>query len=64
MYHLLSLLTGLVIAVMISLNGSLTLKYGNYNAAVIIHIVGVLFAFFVCLISGGWNRTCRKSLFL
>lgn len=48
MYHMVSLFTGLIIAVMVALNGSLTLQYGNFNAAVIIHVVGVVFAFLFC----------------
>lgn len=48
MYNILSLLTGLVVAVMIAINGRLTLQYGNFNATVIIHVVGAVFAFFFC----------------
>ncbi len=45
MYDLLSLLTGMVIAIMIAINGSLTAQYGVFGAAVIVHIVGSFFAF-------------------
>lgn len=45
MYNFLSLLAGVVISFMIALNGGLTAQYGVFGAAVIIHIVGVLFAF-------------------
>lgn len=45
MYDLLSLLAGVVIAVMIAINGGLTAQYGVFGAAVIIHIVGSFFAF-------------------
>ncbi|MGL5435705.1 MAG: DMT family transporter [Lachnospiraceae bacterium] len=48
MYQLFSVLTGLILAVMISINGNLSEQYGVYTAAVIIHIVGVVFAFFLC----------------
>lgn len=48
MYNILSLLTGLVIAVMVVLNGGLTFQYGNFNATIIIHVIGVVFAFFLC----------------
>lgn len=45
MYDLLSLLTGMVIAFMVAINGGLTTQYGVFGAAVIIHIVGSFFAF-------------------
>lgn len=48
MYQILSLLTGIVIAVMVAINGRLTLQYGTFYAAAIIHIVGTAFAFFLC----------------
>ena len=47
---MLSLLTGVVIAVMVAVNGGLSQHYGIFIAAVIIHIVGVLFAFFMCVV--------------
>lgn len=46
---ILSLLSGVVIAVMILWNGQLTNGYGNYAAAVIIHVVGTLFSGVLCL---------------
>lgn len=45
MYHILALITGIILAFMISINGSLSLQYGALISSVIIHIVGVLFAF-------------------
>ena len=45
MYNLLSLLTGVVISIMVAVNGNLTAQYGIFGATVIIHIVGCLFAF-------------------
>lgn len=45
MYDLLSLLAGVVISIMIAVNGGLTAQYGMFGAAVIIHIVGVFFAY-------------------
>lgn len=48
MYQLLSLFTGLVIAVMVVLNGRLSQIYGIFTAAAIIHVVGVVFAFLLC----------------
>lgn len=45
MYDLLSLLTGVIIAAMVAVNGGLTMQYGVFGATVIIHIIGSLFAF-------------------
>lgn len=50
MYQLLALLTGVLLSVMISINGSLSGFYDMYTAAVIIHAVGVLFALVMALI--------------
>ena len=50
MYQLFSVLTGLILAVMIAINGHLSEQYGVFTAAMIIHIVGVIFAFCLCLL--------------
>lgn len=50
MYYLMSILAGVVISVMVSLNGGLTASYGTYSASVIIHIIGVIFAASICVI--------------
>ena len=42
MYYLLSLLIGILVAVMITINGGLTTLYGVYSAVVIIHVVGLI----------------------
>lgn len=42
MYYLLSLVIGVLVAVMITVNGGLTTLYGVYSATVVIHIVGLL----------------------
>lgn len=42
MYYLVSLFIGILVAVMITVNGGLTTLYGVYSAAVIIHIVGLI----------------------
>ena len=42
MYYLLSLITGILVAVMITVNGGLTTLYGVYSATVVIHVVGLL----------------------
>lgn len=42
MYYLASLFIGILVAVMITINGGLTSLYGVYSATVLIHIVGLL----------------------
>lgn len=42
MYYLASLLIGILVAVMIAVNGGLTTLYGVYASTVIIHIVGLI----------------------
>ncbi len=44
MYQILSFLIGVIIAMMISINGTLSNCYDVFRSAVIIHIVGVIFA--------------------
>lgn len=53
MYKATGLLTGIIIAVMLAVNGGLTEQYGVFFAAVIIHIVGTLFAL---LLMGGMKK--------
>ena len=48
MYPLLCLFTGVLIAVMVTVNGQLSLVYGVFAATVIIHIVGTIASFLVC----------------
>jgi len=43
MYYLLALLTGVLITVMVTFNGSLTAEHGIYTGTVIIHVVGLVF---------------------
>ena len=43
MYYFLSLLAGILISIMIAVNGGLTAHYGVYTATVIIHITGIIF---------------------
>ncbi|QQO08685.1 DMT family transporter [Breznakiella homolactica] len=50
MYQLLALITGVTLAVMVSVNGNLSRQYGVFPAAVIVHVVGVLFAFLLCIL--------------
>ncbi len=42
MYHFLSVLGGVIIAMMVVLNGELTSFYGLYSATVVIHLAGLL----------------------
>jgi len=42
MFHILSLLMGIMITIMIAVNGGLTTHYGVYTATVIIHLVGLI----------------------
>ena len=42
MYYLVSLFIGILVAVMITVNGGLTTLFGVYSATVVIHIVGML----------------------
>lgn len=48
MYSMLTLLTGFILAIMITLNGQLTQYTNLYIAIVVIHVVGVLFAYLLC----------------
>ena len=43
MYEMLALLTGLILSVMVSVNGNLSESFGVFRASVIIHVVGILF---------------------
>ncbi len=42
MFYFLTVLTGILVAIMIAINGSLTAHYGLYTATVIIHISGLI----------------------
>ena len=50
MYEMLALLTGLILSVMVSVNGNLSGSFGVFRASVIIHVVGILFAFLLCTV--------------
>lgn len=58
MYGLLSLFTGVLIAVMIVLNGGLTAAYGAYSATVMIHVAGLTLITLIILIKK--ERPFRK----
>lgn len=48
MYILLTILAGVVIALMIPVNGALTGEFGTFPAAAIVHLVGTLLALLIC----------------
>jgi len=48
MVQISALITGMTLAVMISINGHLTAEFGIFPAAAIIHAVGSLFAMILC----------------
>ncbi|HAU84799.1 MAG TPA: hypothetical protein DCW90_04650, partial [Lachnospiraceae bacterium] len=50
MYNLLSLLAGVAIAILVTLNGQLSSAHGVFVSAVIIHIAGIIFAILLLLI--------------
>ncbi|RRD93624.1 DMT family transporter [Clostridiales bacterium COT073_COT-073] len=52
MFYLVALLIGVLISVMIAINGELTFLYGVFAATVIIHIVGSLFAYLAIKVLG------------
>lgn len=50
MYSLTTIFTGITLAIMVAINGGLSDHYGVFVSSVVIHIVGVVFAFLACLI--------------
>ena len=50
MYQMFALVIGMILAVMVSVNGELALVYGLFPSAVIIHVVGVLAALLLCAV--------------
>lgn len=42
MYNFLSLLIGILIAVMVAFNGELSGNVGNYSSLVVIHVIGYI----------------------
>lgn len=51
MNNLISALIGIIIAVMIMINGTLSSSTGNYTSSVIIHIVGLLCVIIILLVN-------------
>jgi len=64
MFYFLSLLTGVLITVMVAINGGLTGFYGVYSATVIIHIVGLTIITLVVLFKRENPFANRYSWFL
>ena len=56
MYQSLAFVTGIILAVMISVNGGLSGYYGVFPATVIIHLVGTMFSLFFTLKQYGWIK--------
>ncbi|MBE7123320.1 DMT family transporter [Bacillus cereus] len=51
MYNFLSVFIGVLIAIMLPLNGILSESTGNYTASVIIHLVGLIAVVFILIIN-------------
>lgn len=62
MYPVLTVLIGVLSSIMIAANGSLTGRWGAFPATVIVHAVGVLFAFLLCLLCGKAGKEDRAQL--
>lgn len=49
MYYLIALFTGVIITIMVTINGQMTAAHGIYTGTVVIHTVGLIFiAFILC----------------
>jgi len=66
MYYILSLLAGILISVMVAVNGGLTVQYGVYSATVIIHIVGLILITVIVLLKREkvFSKRCAWFLYL
>lgn len=66
MYYLLSLFSGILISLMVALNGGLTEKYGAYSATVFIHLTGLFLisALLVIHRDRPFLRRCTWPLYL
>ena len=60
MYQFLCLLSGVLLACVVTTNGSLTGYYGAYVGAVMIHIVGTVVSFAVLKASGQKSKPDEK----
>jgi len=64
MYYSLSLISGFLIAVMVSLNGSLAQHYGMHFSAVFVHLTGLVFITAVVLKKGEFKHIKRHKWYL
>lgn len=42
MYYLIAIFNGILLAIMVLLNGDMGTAYGNYNSSVLIHFIGLI----------------------
>ncbi|WP_185150172.1 DMT family transporter [Fundicoccus ignavus] len=56
MYQSLAFVTGIILAIMISVNGDLSSYYGVFPATIIIHLVGTIFSLIFTLKRYGWIK--------
>ncbi len=61
MNYIISLLTGAIIAFMVSLNGTLSAQTGNYTSTVIIHFVGLIGITFVLFFTKSKLSNLKKA---
>lgn len=61
MYHFLSVLAGIFVAIMVLVNGELSSYYGVYSSTVVIHIVGLLLVFVILAIKREKIYTVNKK---
>lgn len=56
MANLIAVVIGIVSALMIQVNGDLAHAYGNYQATVAIHVVGIVLTLIVIIVKREWIR--------
>ena len=64
MNNILSVLTGAFIAVMITFNGELGSRTGNYLSSVIIHIVGLMVIIGILIITKSKLKIDKEDLYI
>lgn len=60
MYHMLAFLSGVILAVMVQMNGGLGERFGAYHAAWYVHMIGVAFAAVLLLVRKEFQKTFRR----
>lgn len=63
MYQGLSVLSGILISVMVAINGQLSAQYGVYSATVMIHVIGLVFISLLVAIKRKSLRSANKLPF-